>query len=85
MVNGKPLGITWKASFRVDVTSAVQPGRNTLEIKVINLWANRLIGDQQEGVTQKFMYTAMPFYRADSALLLSGLLGPVRVVRTSLK
>ena len=80
-VNGKPLGTYWKAPFRVDVTSALKPGANTLEIKVINLWVNRLIGDQQEGVTTKYTYTAQQFYRADSPLLPSGLIGPVQVVR----
>ena len=80
-VNGKPLGTYWKAPFRVDVTAALKPGANTLDIKVINLWVNRLIGDQQEGVTTKYTYTAQQFYRADSPLLPSGLIGPVQVIR----
>jgi hypothetical protein len=81
-VNGKTLGTCWKTPFRVDVTSALKPGANTLEVKVINLWVNRLIGDQQEGVTTKYTYTAQQFYRADSPLLPSGLIGPVQVVRS---
>jgi hypothetical protein len=80
-VNGKALGIYWKAPFLVDVTSALKPSANTLDIKVINLWVNRLIGDQQEGVTTKYTYTAQQFYRADSPLLPSGLIGPVQVIR----
>jgi hypothetical protein len=80
-VNGKALGIYWKAPFLVDVSSALKPGANTLDIKVINLWVNRLIGDQQEGVTTKYTYTAQQFYRADSPLLPSGLIGPVQVIR----
>jgi hypothetical protein len=84
-VNGKPLGTYWRPPFRVDVTSALKPGANTLEIKVINLWVNRLIGDQQEGVAKKYTYTAQQFYRADSPLLPSGLIGPVQVVRTASK
>ena len=52
-----------------------------MEIKVTNLWVNRLIGDQQPGVTKKYTYTAQQFYRADSPLLPSGLLGPVQIVR----
>jgi hypothetical protein len=79
-VNGKPLGILWKAPFRVDVTSAMKPGVNTLEIKVTNLWVNRLIGDQQADATKKYTYTAVQFYRADSPLLPSGLIGPVQFV-----
>jgi hypothetical protein len=84
-VNGKPLGTYWKAPFRVDVTSALKPGANRIEIKVINLWVNRLIGDQQEGVTTKYTYTAQQFYRADSPLLPSGLIGPVQVTRAGSK
>jgi hypothetical protein len=81
-LNGSPLGLLWKAPFRVDVTSALKAGPNTLEIKVTNLWVNRLIGDQQPGITKKSTYTAVEFYRADSPLLASGLIGPVRIVRS---
>jgi len=81
-VNGKPLGILWKTPFRVDVTSALKPGANSLEIKVTNLWVNRLIGDQQPDAAKKYTYTAQQFYRADSPLLPSGLLGPVQIVRS---
>jgi len=76
-VNGKALGILWKAPFRVDVTDALKPGANALEIRVTNLWVNRLIGDEQPGVTKKYTLTTQQFYRADSPLLPSGLLGPV--------
>jgi hypothetical protein len=46
-LNGKYLGILWKPPFRVDVTQAVRPGLNRLEVQVTNLWVNRLIGDEQ--------------------------------------
>ncbi|HOY59024.1 MAG TPA: glycosyl hydrolase [Verrucomicrobiota bacterium] len=45
-LNGKPLGILWKAPFTVEATGAVQPGDNVLEVKVVNLWINRQIGDE---------------------------------------
>jgi hypothetical protein len=79
-VNGRSLGVVWKTPFRVDATSALKPGANTLEIKVANLWVNRLIGDKQPGVTKTYTYTAVEFYKADSPLLPSGLLGPVKIV-----
>ncbi|HEU4386662.1 MAG TPA: glycoside hydrolase, partial [Blastocatellia bacterium] len=82
-VNGTQPGIVWKRPFRVDVTDAMKPGANALEVKVTNLWVNRLIGDQQPDVTRKYTYTTMPFYRANSVLLPSGLLGPVQLVRMS--
>jgi hypothetical protein len=46
-LNGKDLGTLWKAPFRMDITEAATPGDNALEVKVVNLWVNRLIGDEQ--------------------------------------
>ena len=51
-VNGKKFPILWKPPFRVDITEAVktasvqQQGAIDLEIRVTNLWPNRLIGDE---------------------------------------
>ena len=80
-VNGKALGIVWRTPFRVDATGALTPGANTLEIKVTNLWVNRLIGDQQPAATKKYTFTTSRFYSAGSPLLPSGLIGPVQIVR----
>jgi hypothetical protein len=44
-LNGCDLGVVWTAPWRVDVTSALKPVANELEITVANLWPNRLIGD----------------------------------------
>lgn len=79
-VNGKSLGILWRKPFRINATAALKTGENKVEIKITNLWVNRLIGDAQPGVTNKITYTTMPFYRAESALLPSGLLGPVSIL-----
>jgi hypothetical protein len=46
-LNGQELGILWKPPFRVDITDAAKPGENAMEIKVVNLWINRQIGDEQ--------------------------------------
>jgi hypothetical protein len=85
LVNGKPLGIIWKRPFRVDVTDVLKPGENKLEIKVTNLWVNRLIGDQQPDIPKKYTFTTQAFYKADSPLLPSGLIGPVQIVSLSIK
>jgi hypothetical protein len=37
----------WKPPFRVDISAALRPGANDLEVRVTNLWPNRLIGDEQ--------------------------------------
>ncbi len=78
-INGKPLGILWKAPYKVDVTGALQPGSNELTIKVTNLWVNRLIGDQQSYSVKKYTFTDFAPYKADSPLLPSGLLGPLHL------
>ena len=77
-VNGRKLGVVWHAPFRMDVTDAVKAGRNTLEIKVVNVWHNRLVGDVQPGA-QPVAWTQVAFYKADEPLLEAGLLGPVRI------
>jgi len=75
-VNGRSFGIVWHPPFKLDVSSALKAGENTLEIKVTNLWVNRLIGDKQPGA-KKYTFTVMPTYKADAPLRPSGLLGPV--------
>ncbi|MEI7946546.1 MAG: glycosyl hydrolase [bacterium] len=46
-LNGEKLGTLWKPPFAVDVTRVLKSGTNELEIKVTNLWPNRLIGDSK--------------------------------------
>ncbi len=46
-LNGQPLGLLWKSPYRVDISGAARSGENTLELKVTNLWINRMIGDEQ--------------------------------------
>jgi alpha-L-rhamnosidase len=75
-VNGKAAGTLWLAPWRLEIGKFVKPGRNALEVRVANLWVNRLIGDKQPGAT-KLTSTAAPTYRADAPLRPSGLMGPV--------
>jgi hypothetical protein len=46
-LNGRDLGVLWKAPFRVNVAGIARAGTNRLEVAVTNLWPNRLIGDEQ--------------------------------------
>ena len=75
-----PLGVAWKPPYRLEVTRALKPGANSVLIRVTNLWVNRMIGDRQPGAPVKYTVTRPEFYKADSPLLPSGLLGPVKVV-----
>lgn len=82
-LNGKPVGgILWKPPFKVDVSGLLKPGSNQLEIKVTNLWPNRMIGDMQPGVAKTFTWTDYKAFKADSPLIESGLLGPVTIRST---
>ncbi|MET0364414.1 MAG: glycosyl hydrolase [Sphingobium sp.] len=78
-VNGKVAGTAWHAPYRVDIGAVAKPGRNRIEVKVANLWINRLIGDRQPGA-RKVTWTALPTYRADAPLKPSGLIGPVELL-----
>ena len=79
LVNGKNVGTAWKKPFKLDITEGVKKGLNTIEIRVTNLWVNRLIGDAQPDVKTKLTFTTMPFYRGQELLLPSGLLGEVKL------
>ena len=81
-INGSSVGVLWKKPFVVDVTSALRPGKNRLEVKVTNVWPNRMIGDKQPGA-QRIAYSTFDPFKADSPLLPSGLIGPVTVETVS--
>lgn len=44
-VNGALVGTLWRPPFRIDLSAVLQTGDNELEVRVTNLWTNRLIGD----------------------------------------
>jgi len=81
-VNGKSAGAAWHAPYRVDIGSTAKAGKNTLQVRVANLWVNRLIGDAQPGATM-ITFTSMPTYRADAPLRPSGLIGPVTLMTST--
>jgi hypothetical protein len=54
-VNGKSTGLTWAPPYRLDVTSALRPGANKLEIAVTNEWTNRQIGDRLLPVEKRIL------------------------------
>lgn len=80
-VNGKDLGLLWKEPYKVDISEALVEGDNNLEIKVTNSWGNRLIGDSALPLEKRATKTSWEFYSPDDPLPLSGLLGPVRILR----
>ena len=79
-VNGHSCGITWCPPFRVDITDAVEAGENQLEVDVVNFWPNRIIGDASSPPEQRYTRTNIQNLRANTPLMESGLLGPVKIL-----
>ncbi|HNQ89002.1 MAG TPA: glycosyl hydrolase [Verrucomicrobiota bacterium] len=83
-VNGREIGTRWLAPFQFDITDAARPGSNTLEIEIVNVWNNRLVGDAALPAGQRMSFLLAPTVSKDAPLLPAGLLGPVRL-RTELQ
>jgi hypothetical protein len=84
-VNGKQIGTLWKPPYQLDITNALKPGENKLEIKVTNQWTNRIAGDrivpQEERVLSRGGgLGGFGFGGRGGNLAESGLIGPVRLV-----
>lgn len=81
-LNGQYIGTLWKAPYTIDITEALKQQDNLLEIKVVNLWVNRVIGDKQRGIAKKYTWASYNgAFRSTSALQPSGLLGPVQILQ----
>ncbi|NLE60823.1 MAG: hypothetical protein GX616_20955 [Planctomycetes bacterium] len=78
-LNGKDLGVVWTAPWHVEITAAVRPTGNELEIDIVNLWPNRLIGDARLPENTRLTVTNVKKFKPDSPLMPSGLLGPVTI------
>ncbi|MCC6821921.1 MAG: glycosyl transferase family 2, partial [Verrucomicrobia subdivision 3 bacterium] len=78
-LNGVNLGVVWTAPWQVEITRAVKPADNLLEIDVVNLWPNRLLGDAALPPEKRFTRTNIPL-KKNARLLPSGLLGPVTIL-----
>jgi len=79
-VNGQYIGNTWTPPYKVDITHALKASDNRVEIKVVNTWANRLIGDQRLPQEKRSAWTIINPYKAESPLWPAGLLGPVQLL-----
>ncbi len=78
-VNGQEIGTVWLPPYRVDITAAVKPGANTLEVGVVNTWNNRLAGDAALPVEQRHTSLTATTVKKDAPLLPAGLIGPVTI------
>lgn len=86
-VNGQLIGVLWSFPFRIDIGDALRDGKNTLEIEVTNLSANRIADVDRRRVPWKKFYNInfvdikyCPFDASDWKLMDSGLMGPVNLI-----
>ena len=79
-LNGRRLGVVWRPPFRVEITGAVKPVGNLLEVEVVNFWPNRIIGDRRLPPEKRRTRTNIRKLTAKTPLMKSGLLGPVRLM-----
>ncbi|PJJ08535.1 alpha-L-rhamnosidase-like protein [Flavobacterium sp. 1] len=80
-VNGINCGTIWTFPYKADISEALKKGKNTIEIKVTNTWANRLIGDEKLPKEERLTWTTASFRLEGEPLLKAGLLGPVTIVK----
>jgi hypothetical protein len=80
-LNGQDLGVLWAPPFRVDLSTALKPKGNQLEIDIVNFWPNRIIGDQSLPAAERLTRTNIRKLTKETALMESGLFGPVRLLR----
>jgi hypothetical protein len=81
-LNGKPVGTAFHPPFRFDVSKELVEGANCLEIRVANLWHNRLVGDADLPKDQRVSHMIPEdLYQKfhDKPLMPSGLMGPVQI------
>ncbi|MFY0654543.1 MAG: hypothetical protein JXQ96_21085 [Cyclobacteriaceae bacterium] len=85
-INGTDKGVVWTKSFKIEISEELQKGEDTLEIKVVNSWCNRVAGDQSFPDKKQYTKTNIMLnhdFRGrtieEISLEPSGLLGPVTV------
>ncbi len=83
-LNGKSVTTVWSLPFQVRIGQFVKPGKNTLELEVTNLAANRIRDLDQRKVDWKIMreinivnINYKPFDASTWPIAPSGLLGPI--------
>ena len=78
VINRTDCGVLWTAPFSVEVTDALRPGRNVIEVHVANAWMNRLIAEAAAPTGELFP-PVDGVYAADAVPSPSGVLSSVRL------
>lgn len=87
-INDQQLSVKWSAPFVFDISKYAKPGKNKLEVEVVNMWPNRLIGDSKFPENARLTKTNVKKFEVDDAkkyLRKSGLIGPVKIIMVGVK
>jgi len=80
-INGNDCGIVWTPPYRVNITSWLKPGNNTITVQVVNTWNNRIVGDLKNPDKKQYTTTNIKYrFKADNPLLQSGLIGKATII-----
>ena len=79
-LNGKDCGVAWTAPYETDITHALQPGVNELEIVVVNTWSNAIQGHDEGHDPFPNIWTNARYRKKSPELLPAGLFGPLEIV-----
>jgi len=80
-INGIDCGTVWTAPYELDITKALKKGINTLEIEVVNTWANAINGSDKGTPPFSGIWTDGKYRLKEDKLLESGLIGPLMIVQ----
>ena len=79
IVNEKDCGVIWTPPYQLNITQAIQPDENKIEILVSNTWRNRLIGDHSLPESERITQTTAPYRLENKPLTESGIMGNVTI------
>lgn len=80
-VNSVDCGTVWTSPYQLPIGSALKKGRNTIEIEVVNTWANAINGFDKRQAPFDGIWTNGKYRMKDDVLLNAGLLGPLRLIQ----
>ncbi|MDR1498456.1 MAG: discoidin domain-containing protein [Puniceicoccales bacterium] len=80
-INGKTLGTLWAHPYKMEITNALRPANNELEIEVVNHWSNRVIGDAALPKEKRLTRTNIRRLTSKTPLTRSGMEGKVELIK----
>ncbi|NQU65481.1 MAG: hypothetical protein HQ517_14525, partial [SAR324 cluster bacterium] len=78
-LNGRNVGTTWMKPYRLNIKEAIKDGENTMEIKVVNVWRNRITGDRNLPEDKRKTWLIVDRITPEEELIPSGLMGEVTI------